>query len=73
MQMICIGAALIVAAVLAFVAVVKLGNWALKKWDVHTVMSHSRKVERDAKRREQEREDRMRRYVMDDLRPARKS
>jgi len=73
MQMTFIVAALLVVAVLAFFAVVKLGNWALRKWDAHTVLSHSRNVEREAKRREQEREERMRRYVMDDLRPARKS
>jgi hypothetical protein len=73
MQMIFIGGALLVLALLAFFAIVKLGNWALRKWDAHTVLSHSRNVEREAKRREQEREERMRRYVMDDLRPARKS
>lgn len=73
MQMISIGAALLVAAVISFFAVVKLGNWALKKWDAHTVLSHSRNVEREANRREREREEQMRRYVMDDLRPARKS
>jgi hypothetical protein len=73
MQNLYLGAALLIAATLAFFAVVKLGNWALKKWDAHTVLSHARNVEREAKRREQEREERMRRYVMDDLRPARKS
>ena len=73
MQMTFIVAALLVAAVLAFFAVVKVGNWALRKWDAHTVLSHSRNVEREAQRREREREEQMRRYVMDELRPARKS
>jgi hypothetical protein len=71
--MIFIGAGLLVLAVLAFFVTVKLGNWARRKWDAHTVLSHSRNVERDAQRREREREEQMRRYVMDELRPARKS
>lgn len=73
MQMICIGAALLVAALLGFFAVVKLGNWALRKWDAHTVLSHARSVERKAEEDAKQREARMERYVMNSLRPARKS
>lgn len=73
MQNIYLGAALLIAAALAFFAVVKLGNWALKKWDAHAVMSYARKVERQAESDAKRREESMRRYCMDDLRPARKS
>ncbi len=66
MQNIFIGAALLVAAVLGFLAVMAFGKWALRKWDAHEVLSYARKVEREAKRREAA----MRRYSMTDLRPA---
>jgi hypothetical protein len=67
--MICISAALLVAAVLAYFAATAFAKWALRRWDAHEVFSHARKVEREAKRRESA----MRRYSMTDLRPARKS
>jgi hypothetical protein len=69
MQMMFIGLALLLAAVLAFLAVLHGGRWLLRKLDAHEVLSHARRVEREAKRKEAA----MQRYSMKDLRPARKS
>lgn len=69
MQMIYIGAALLVLAALGFLAVFHGGRWALRKWDAHTVLSHARKVERDAARRAAN----MARFSMVDFNGVRKS
>jgi hypothetical protein len=67
MQMIFIGAALLIAAGLSYLAVKHLGRWAVRKLDAHEVLSHARKVNREAERRERA----MRKYSMTDLKPVR--
>jgi hypothetical protein len=67
MQMMFIGLAMLVAAALGFWAVMAGGRWALRKWDTHQILSYARKVEREAKLREEN----ARRYVMSDLRGTR--
>ena len=69
MQMIFQLAALVVFAVLGFMAIRAGSRWLWRKWDEREIVSHARKVEREQKRKEAA----MRRYSMTDLKPARKS
>lgn len=69
MQMICIGAALLVGSALSFWGFLHAGRWMLRKWDAHTVTSHARKVERESARRAAN----LARYSMSDFRGTKAS
>ena len=66
MQIAFIGATLLVLSALAFYGVILIGRWALKQYDAQTVISRSRAVERETRRKETA----LKRYAMDGLRPV---
>jgi hypothetical protein len=69
MQMIFIGAALLIGSALGFAAIWFLGKWIIAKADEHEALSYARKVQLEATRREQG----MHKYCLSDLRPAKKA